>query len=331
MLPLPPFELHHPTTVEEAVALLARYGGAARVIAGGTDLLPNLKHGLYDVEALVSLSAIEGLDRITFDADVITLGPQRTLHAIATDHALEAILPALTTAASQIAGPQLRRMGTLGGNLCLDTRCVYINQSHAWRSALGFCIKKDGDHCHVTGTGTKCVAAASNDTAPVLWTLGATVQLTGPSGVRSMPLADFYVADGVKNTVLAPDELLTGITVPRPGPHRRQAFEKLRTRQAIDFPLLDLALTFDLVEDQLSAPQMVVSAVAARPRAIKGLPEGPLDDALVEAFAQRAFDSVRPLTSLNGDPEWRRQMVKILVRRASEQATRRPRSVPESA
>src|SRR6185312_7851562 len=155
-------------------------------------------------------------------------------------------LPALSEACVQIAGPQLRRMGTLGGNLCLDTRCVYINQSYFWRSALGFCLKKDGTLCHVVAGGQRCVAAASNDTAPVLLALDASVRTVSPRGERTMPLREFYVADGIHNTVLAPDELLTEVRVPAAAARRKQAFAKLRTRAAIDFPAMNLAVALEL-------------------------------------------------------------------------------------
>jgi 4-hydroxybenzoyl-CoA reductase subunit beta len=208
-------------------------------------------------------------------------------------------------------------MGTLGGNVCLDTRCVYINQTRFWRSALGFCIKKDGDACHVTGTGKKCVAAASNDSAPVLMSLNAQVELVSARGTRLLSLDDFYVNDGLKNNALEPDEVLTRVRVPKPAQTRRMAYQKLRVRDSIDYPMLNMALAYDLSADgALSAPELVVSAIAARPRRIKPLPEGTLDAALIEQFAERAFAAVRPLTNINGDVEWRREMVPVLVRRA---------------
>ena len=312
----PTFIVENPRTLDEALALLAAYGEDARLIAGGTDLLPNIKHGLHAPKVLVNLKSVEGLDGVELDADPIALGALLPLHRVATDPAIGAALPALADALGQVAGPQHRRMGTLGGNVCLDTRCVYINQTHFWRSALGYCIKKDGTECHVTAVGKKCVAAASNDSAPVLLVLGASVELASPRGTRVVPLDAFYVNDGVKNTVLLADEVLTRILVPRPASNRRVAFQKLRVRGSIDFPMLNLALAFDLTDGVLSAPDLVVSAIAARPRRVKHLPEGPLDEALVQAFCDRAFQSIRPLTNINGDVLWRRHMVPVLLRRA---------------
>lgn len=316
------FVVERPRSVEAALALLERHGEAARLVAGGTDILVNIKHGLHAPEVLVDLKAIEGLDTLDLDGDVLELGALVGIHTLASHPGVRATLPSLAKAAGLIAGPQLRRMGTLGGNICLDTRCVYINQTHFWREALGFCIKKDGSVCHVTGVGRKCVAAASNDTAPVLWTLGAEVRLVSPRGERRLTLEDFYVNDGEKNTVIAPDEILTHVRVPRPAPSRRMAFEKLRVRGAIDYPMLNLALAFDHVDGEARGVDVVVSAIAARPRRIKRLPEGPLTAALVAEAGEVAFKQVRPLTNINGDVMWRREMVPVLLRRAFEEALR---------
>jgi 4-hydroxybenzoyl-CoA reductase subunit beta len=313
----PEVTVANPRTMDEALALLAEHGEAARLVAGGTDVMPNLKHGIYEPTVLVNLKSVEGLRDVEIGEDAIRIGALVGIHDIATHDGLAGVLPSLTDAAARIAGPQLRRMGTLGGNVCLDTRCVYINQTYFWRQSLGFCIKKDGTECHVTRTGKKCVAAASNDTAPVLMSLDATVELASPRGTRTLALDDFYVNDGVKNTCIEPDEILVAVRVPRPSPHTRMAFEKLRVRGAIDFPMLNLALRFDLDDaGVLTRPSLVVSAIAARPRRVKNLPEGPLDDALIDAIAARAFKSIRPLTNINGDVEWRREMVPVLVRRA---------------
>lgn len=314
------FVVERPQTVDAALALLAAHGPKARLVAGGTDILVNIKHGLHAPEVLVDLKAIDGLRAIDLDGDVLEFGALVGIHTLARHDGVRAVLPSLARAAGLIAGPQLRRMGTLGGNVCLDTRCVYINQTHFWRDALGYCIKKDGDVCHVTKVGKKCVAAASNDTAPVLWTLGATVRLASPRGVRELTLEEFYVNDGEKNTVLEADEILTHVRVPRPGPERRMAFQKLRVRDSIDYPMLNMALAFDFDGAAVHNLDVVVSAVAARPRRIKRMPEGPLSDALIEEAGMVAFKQVRPLTNINGDVTWRREMVPVLLRGAFEDA-----------
>src|SRR5437660_11627352 len=242
MMTLPAVEVLRPASVAEAVAQLAAHPGA-RVLAGGTDIVPNLKYGMYDTQHLV---ALRGLSRelryVREQGGELRLGALCTIDELARDETVRARLPALAEACSQIAGPQLRRMGTLGGHLCLDTRCVYVNQTYFWRSALGFCLKKDGTVCHVVAGGQRCVAAASNDTAPVLLALGASVRAVSPRGERVLPLEELYLADGVHNTVLEPDELLVEVRVSARAASLRQAFHKLRTRAAIDFQALHLAV-----------------------------------------------------------------------------------------
>src|SRR5256886_6762384 len=211
MMTLPDLTVLRPASVAEAVEAL-RANPGARLLAGGTDIVPNLKYGMYDTRHLVALRGLsKELRYVRQEEGFIKLGALCTIDQLARDAAM---LPALADACAQIAGPQLRRMGTLGGNLCLDTRCVYINQSHFWRSALGFCLKKDGTVCHVVAGGKRCVAAAPNDTAPVLLALAASVKIVSPRGERTIPLREFYVADGLHNTVLAPAELLTEMRIP---------------------------------------------------------------------------------------------------------------------
>ena len=209
-------------------------------------------------------------------------------------------------------------MGTLGGNLCLDTRCVYVNQSHFWRSALGYCLKKDGTVCHVVAGGKRCVAAASNDTAPVLLALDASVKTISPRGERTIALHEFYVADGLHNTVLAPDELLTEVRIPAAAARRRQAFAKLRMRAAIDFPTLNLAVALELDGHSVKSVSLAVSALAARPALIKGLQDlhGHAADAIfAEELGRRAHKQCKPLTNIGIDPGWRRDVLPVLVRR----------------
>ena len=322
MLTLPDLEVHRPHTVAEAMALLVAHPGA-KLLAGGTDLVPNLKHGLYETSHLVALRGLsEELRYVREDGGMLRLGALCTLDALSEDALLKAKLPALADAAGQVAGPQLRRMGTLGGNLCLDTRCVYINQSHFWRSALGFCLKKDGTECHVVAGGKRCVAAASNDTAPVLLAFGASVKLASPRGERVLPLEKFYVHDGVKNTVLEPDEILVEAQIPLAATRLKQAFSKLRTRAAIDFPALNLAVALDVdAAGKLAAVKLCVSALAARPTLVRGLEElvGTLvgdGEKLGVELGKRAQKQCNPLTNISVDPGWRKEILPVLVRRA---------------
>src|SRR5204863_3130903 len=188
MMTLPDLTVLRPASVAEAVEALRAHPGA-RLLAGGTDIVPNLKYGMYDTHHLVALRGLS--DELRYVREVggdLMLGAMCTIDQLAESEVVKARLPALADACGQIAGPQLRRMGTLGGTLCLDTRCVYINQSYFWRSALGYCLKKDGTVCHVVAGGKRCVAAASNDAAPVLLALGASVTTNSPRGERQLPL-----------------------------------------------------------------------------------------------------------------------------------------------
>ncbi len=324
MLRLPPFDYHRPDTVANAVDLMGTYGEKAMFIAGGTDLMPNMKHRLFEPEHLVALKSITELRGIREDGGELRIGAGETLSAVAGDTLVQKYFPALAHAAGQVAGPQLRNAGTLGGNVCLDTRCTYYNQTAFWREALGYCLKKDGDVCHVTKTGRKCVAAHSADTPPVLATLDAHVVLVGPEGRRTLPVADFFVADGVANTKRARDEVVTEIRVPLAGARLRQAYVKLRQRQSIDFPLLSVAVAAEIDDGgEVVSIDGVVTALGSRPRRLAKWGDQvvgrPLDDEAVEELALRAHKQCHPLENIIVDPAWRRAMVPVYVRRALEQ------------
>ncbi len=324
MLRLPPFRYHRPDSAGSAVALLSEYGADARPIAGGTDLIPNMKHGLFEPGHLVALNGIVGFRSIAFGDTEITMGAGVTLAALAAHPQIRAMLPALADAAGHVAGPQLRSRATLGGNVCLDTRCTYYNQTKFWRDALGYCLKKDGDTCHVTRVGKKCVAAHSADTPPVLATLGASVDLLGPEGARSIPVDDFFVADGIWNTKRHPAEIVTRIRIPRPAASHRMAYAKLRQRHSIDFPLITVAAWADFgAPDQVADLKIMVTALGSRPNMLTGLTEIVSTRAwgtdVIEAVSERAFKQCHPLENIIVDTEWRRAMVPVYVRRALEQ------------
>jgi 4-hydroxybenzoyl-CoA reductase subunit beta len=320
VLTLPAFEYHAPTTVAQALALLQQHGAKAKLIAGGTDLVPNMKHRLFTPEHVVGLKDIAELHAIRETADALIVGPMVTVADLARDERVGRLFPSLKMALGQIAGPQLREMGTLGGNLCLDTRCVYYNQTLFWRKSLGYCLKKDGTVCHVVKSGKNCVAAASNDSAPVLMTLDASVKLASPRGERVMALDAFYVADGITNTVIAPDELLVEVRIPKPAGKVVAGYLKLRIRAAIDYPALCVAVAAQLDSGGLIRDvKMVISALAARPHPVKRLEAfigRPLDDATIGELAQVAHKQCHPLTNINVDPAWRREMIPVYVRRA---------------
>ena len=300
---------------------MGEHGDAALLIAGGTDLIPNMKHRLFTPAHLIALKGVEQLRGITEEGGELIIGAAETLTSVSTHPSVRLHFTALADAAGRVAGPQLRNSGTLGGNVCLDTRCTYYNQSRFWRQALGFCLKKDGDVCHVTKVGKKCVAAHSADTPPVLITLGAHVDLVGPGGARTVPIRDFYVTDGVWNTRRRPEEIVTRIRVPLPGPETRTSYVKLRQRRAIDFPLLTVAVAADVgPENRVRELRGVVTALGARPRELSTwgeLAEGePLEEALIGELANRAFEQCHPLENIIVDADWRRAMIPVFVTRA---------------
>lgn len=321
MLRLPPFRYHRPGTVEEAVELLGEHGSDAMAVAGGTDLLPNMKHRLFTPGHLVALKGLDGLRGIREEGGELVLGAAETLSAVAAHPVVRLHVPALAEAAAHVAGPQLRNAGTIGGNVCLDTRCTYYNQTRFWRQALGYCLKKDGTVCHVTKVGKKCVAAHSADTPPVLMTHGAVIDVIGPAGQRTLELRDFFRADGIWNTQRQPNEIVTRIRIPLPSRGFRAAYAKLRQRNAIDFPLLTVAVGAQIDEDgRVESIQGVVTALGSRPREISGWTEiaqgEVLDEDLLVALADRAHQQCHPLENITVDVDWRRAMVPVYVRRA---------------
>jgi len=322
MLPLPRFRHHAPTRLDEVLALLTELGPRARLLAGGTDLLPNMKHGLLEPEHLISLGRVDELRGVSVDGEVLRIGAMTALADIASDERVRAGAFALAAATAAVGGPHHRRMGTLGGNICLDTRCIYYNQSHFWREALGFCLKKDGDACHVVAAGKSCVAAASNDSAPALIALEAAILVRSSAGQRTIAADDFYTPDGIHNTVLGPGDIVTAVELPL-SKGRRSSFEKLRRRGAIDFPLLDVAARIDLDGAEVASLELVVSTLAARPRRIKAAARRAcgrrFDDELISELAALAFKQCRPLTNIDSDSAWRREMVRVLTRKALTQ------------
>lgn len=325
MLRLPKFELRQPESIDTAVGVLHECGSRAMVLAGGTDLLPNMKHELFTPDVVVSLGRIGELRGVARTPDgTLVVGAMTTLAELAQNELVGRQAPCLAQAASLVAGPQLRRAGTLGGNVLLDTRCQYYNQSHFWRSALGFCLKKDGTVCHVVAGGSRCVAAASADTAPALMTLGAVLEIAGPGGRRDVPIDDFWVADGIVNRRLSQGEILVAVRIPPAPPGHRGAYGKLRERGSIDFPLLGVAARLDLdASGTVDRADVVLTALAARPKRVSGiLPvlrgtrpgHAGFDDAVREA-ARVAHRQCHTLANIPGDEAWRREMIPVYVGR----------------
>lgn len=237
--PLPDFALLRPDTIDDAVAGLAS-NPTARLCAGGTDLIVNMRRGLVETDCLIDLSGIKDLKTISIDKTGLRIGAGVVLRDLAQNSAISAAFPAITIAAQSIAGPNHREAATVGGNLCVDTRCLYYNQSHWWRKSNDFCLKYKGDTCHVAPKGNRCRAAYSGDLAPALMVLDAEIAIDGPTGPRQIPISDLFREDGADYLTLAAAEIITAIFVPTT--KAKSVYDKIRVRSSMDFPLAGVAV-----------------------------------------------------------------------------------------
>ncbi len=326
---LPQFNLFRPRTLEDALNLLAKHAGespaATRVVAGGTDLIPSMRQKLFEPEYVVDIRNVAGLKDIRQTEHGVEIGALASLTAIEQSALLRRRYPVLTEAAATVASPLLRNMGTIGGNICLDTRCLWYNQSLTWRKGCGFCIKKDGDLCHVAPGGTKCWAAFSGDTPPALLCLGAEIEIASASGRRRIPLSDFYTGEGDAYRKLRPDELLTRIFLPEWSADYRGVYRKLRIRGSIDYPLAGVAVVMKRSNGHIADARLAITAVNPAPLLVQGAGEllagKMMDEALAAAVGDLAAKMARPLTTSALTPEYRREMIRVFTKRAVLAAT----------
>lgn len=264
---LPEFQLVRPSNLSEVFDAWRTYPGA-RLLAGGTDLVPKLRHGIGGAPALIDLSAVSGLRDIEVEPSSVRIGAAVTLERLSNDPLIALHAPALAEAARQIAGPAHRTVATLGGNLCLDTRCIYYNQSAWWRQSNGFCLKYRGERCHVAPEGNRCRAAYSGDTAPALLVLGATVELGDGTGTRWMDLESMFKEDGAAHLRLDDHQVLLGVRVPV---HSGlvAGYEKARLRGAMDFPLAGVAVALRREKGRLADLRIAVTGTNSRPILLK--------------------------------------------------------------
>jgi 4-hydroxybenzoyl-CoA reductase subunit beta len=301
--------------------LLASHQGNIRVLAGGTDLIPSMRQKLFEPEYVLDLRGIRELCGIRPQADgTVEIGALTTLRTIERSAYLRQHYPVLTEAAGTVASPVLRNMGTLGGNICLDTRCLWYNQSLAWRKGCGFCIKKDGDLCHVAPGGKKCWAAFSGDTPPALLCLNAQIEIVGINGARHLPLHDFYTGDGVSYRNLLPAELVTRIFLPAESADCRGVYRKLRVRGSIDYPLAGVAVLVKRSNGHVADARIGLTAVNPAPVLVKGTSDllrgKVIDEVLAEAAGEIAARTAKPLTTSALTPEYRREMIRVFTKRA---------------
>src|ERR687891_1369331 len=320
MIRLPAFTYVAPKTLERAVRALAEAGSEGMLVAGGTDLFPNMKRRQFEPTMLVGLRSIAELRGVGGSArEGMRVGACTTLAAVATHAELARAYPALATAAGLVSSPQLRNMGTVGGNVCVDTRCNYYNQSYEWRKAIGFCLKRDGDICLVAPGSPRCWAVSSSDTAPVLWSLGARARLLGPGGERTIPISAFYRDDGIEYLSKRPDEILAEIVLP-PADGWRSAYLKLRRRGAFDFPVLGVAAAVRLEGEIVREARIVLGAVASVPRetpsAAAALVGQRLTSDVIERAADLAAGPAKPLDNTDLTHPYRKRVTRVHVARA---------------
>lgn len=317
MMRLPLFEFRAPRTLEEATHILDGERANAMPLAGGTDLLPNMKRRQQVPRTLMSLRHIESLNRVVWSPCGSQLGACLTLSDIAVDPRFRNGLTALAQAASLVATPQIRNMATLGGNICLDTRCNYYDQSYEWRKSINFCLKKDGTTCWVAPGSSKCMAVSSTDTGPALMALGARVRLESRAGVREVLLSDLYNNDGIDYIKRRPDEILSEVLLD--SLHGwKSTYWKLRRRGSFDFPVLSVAAAARLSkENVVEDARIVIGSAACRPlaamEAVKAMLGRPLNQQAIEEAAALAARIAKPLDNTDFDMTWRKRVTAEFV------------------
>jgi 4-hydroxybenzoyl-CoA reductase subunit beta len=303
---------------------LADLGNDAMLVAGGTDVYPKMKRGQFTPRSLISLRGLRELKGIRQDSAGLWIGAGESLTTVSNHRLIAKHLPALAHAAESVSTPQLRNMGTIGGNVLVDTRCNYYDQTQFWRHAVGFCMKKDGDICLVAPGSAKCLAIASSDTAPVLLSLDAEAILVRPQGERRVKLEDLYRDDGIEYSAKAKDEVLKGLFIPRRSLARRNAYLKLRRRGSFDFPILGVAATMETDESGACRhASLVLTAVASAPKVITEattlLHGQKVTRELIEAVAEAAAKAAHPLDNADLDYWYRKRMAKVYTQRALAQ------------
>ena len=320
---LDPFELHRPTSLDATVRLAGELAGRFDYLAGGTDLLPNYKMHINLRPHLIALEDVPELRGRT----LARIGAMERLADLERDAPLMAAYPAFADAVREVATPLVRASGTVGGNLLVETRCFFFNQSYFWRASLGFCLKADGDRCHVVPQKERCYATFSGDLAPALLALGAEVEIAGPGGTRRLPLEGLYDAagDGIRRTHLAPGEVVVAVHLPSTARGLRSRYKKLRVRPSYDFPELGVAVAGQWSEDgRVERLALAVGGAESYPRRfdeLTGALEGSsISEAAARTLGEDVAKRVRPVHNTFLLPDYRKRMVSVYVRRAIAEA-----------
>ncbi len=332
MLRLPRFRLVEPRSYGEAAELLAENGAGAldrasgtptlhvMLVAGGTDLFPNMKRRQFTPEVLISLARVRDAAGIQWNGH-LDISAGTTLSDIARDPGIRERATALAEAADVVSTPQLRNMGTIGGNICLDTRCNWYDQSLFWRMAEGFCMKTNPEVvCRVATSSPRCLAVASADTVPALLVLGATVHFEDASGAREVPLSELYREDGIRPMVMRQDEVLTDITLPAGEDGWRSTYMKLRDRNSFDFPIAAVAAAVRWDGSRVAAARIAITALGSRPllveTAASQLVGTRLDDVTIAVAAEAVHKVARPMDNTSGTISQRRRAALVFTERA---------------
>ncbi|HEY6406521.1 MAG TPA: FAD binding domain-containing protein [Ktedonobacteraceae bacterium] len=324
MLRLPPFRYHSPRDLAEAAWMLSQEGEQAMLVAGGTDLYPNMKRRQFTPSVLIGLRNIRSLQHISGSPEEgMHIGSGVTLTTLAEHPLVLEHYAALATAAGSVSTPQLRNAGTIGGNLLLDTRCNYYNQTEFWRHSVGYCMKKDGDICLVALGSPRCWAISSADTAPVLVSLGASVRLVSVRGERIVPVQELFRDDGMRPYSIEPDEVLSEVILP-PVAGWQSVYLKLRRRGSFDFPILGVAAALQTtVDGTVSGARIVLGAVASYPVEARDAATLLIDQRLtpetINAAAILAAKRAKPLDNADLSMNYRKQVATVYIRRALSQ------------
>lgn len=313
MMRLPRFKYVGPRDLATACAVLADEGKHSQVVAGGTDLWPNMKRRQQTPKVVVGLRRIEAL-HVSKVNGAATLGANVTLTELVQDKRLREAYPALTKAAFSISTPHLRNMGTLGGNLCLDTRCNYYDQSYEWRRAIDFCMKKDGATCWVAPGSPRCWAVSSSDSAPALLALGASVTLASKQGERTIPLDQLFADDGIQYLTKRPDEILTKVELPA-SRGWTSTYLKCRRRGSFDFPILSVGAAARMRGRTPEELRLVLGSVGSRPVVAdaSALVGRELTDDRIEEWSEKLSKGARPLDNTDLNLTWRKRVAKDFV------------------
>lgn len=318
---MPDFKLHRPDNIEDAVKLRAEEPDAL-FVAGGTDMIVNVRRGIEQPKHLIDITAIEELKSILPDGGGLHIGAGVSLKELQSNEDVLRDYPAVAEAARAVAGPTHQEYGTVGGNLCLDTRCLFYNQSEWWRQSNDYCLKERGDTCHVAPGGKRCFAAFSGDVAPSLLVYGAEIDVVGPNGRRRMPLADLYRNDGMAHLTLEAGDMLTAVHLPKALAGSPSRYEKARVRGSIDFPLAGAAVRLEMDGKTVKDFVVALTAVNPYPQIVKGTDTyvgRELTEAALDEIRELVRKQAKPMRTTTVAPWYRRRVVGALARRLTEE------------